>query len=74
MDEKSKKAVYAYVWTVLMMMACYLTASMMPFSATTLSTEATLLLTEAVLFAISLTILTITLKVYKGIRQTSRNT
>lgn len=67
MNEKTKKAVCASVWAAFMMVACYLTISIIPMSANSaLSTEASMLLAAEIgLLAISLTILTIVLRLRK---------
>jgi len=69
MNEKSKKAVYASIWTLFMALACYLTITIMPTLPTnTLSVEFTLIAIETALLIISLLILTVALKLRKQIR------
>ena len=69
MNEKSKKAVYASIWTLFMALACYLIITIMPTLPTnTLSVESyTLIAIEATLLIISLLILTVALKLRKQI-------
>lgn len=66
---KTKKAVYAATWTVLMALACYLTVTFTASATTSsLTFESALFIAEIALFAVSLTVLAAILKIRRQLR------